>query len=282
MRKIADGLGCSVEAAAVAVLRVADADTINALKLVSIQRGHDPRDFVLVVSGGGGPMHGAALGRELGVREIIVPRYPGYFSAWGMLVTEPRRDFVQTALSRASDLSMERIALLFAGLVAEAEAYFRADDSLAPGRLGYDYGIDLRYLGQEHSVTVKVERLEGASVEGILQDFHAAHERAFSFRLDDTPVEFVNFRLTATAAIATPSLSPIATEGRSLERARKASREVDFGDDGRAEAAVFERDLLPPGARIAGPAIIEEPSSTTLVLPGQVLTVDRLGFLHIR
>lgn len=282
MQKIADGLGCGIEEAAVAVIRVADADMINALKLVSIQRGHDPRDFVLVVGGGGGPMHGAALGRELGVRETIVPRYPGYFSAWGMLVTEPRRDFVQTALTRATDLTIGRIRLLFDSLVAEAEAYFRADEGLKPTDHRYAFGIDLRYLGQEHSVTVPLATLEGASVEAILADFQGAHERAYSFKLDDTPVEFVNFRLTATASIATPALQPISAEGRSLANARKGTRKVDLGDDGRVEAAVYARDELPAGAALDGPAIVEEASSTTIVLPGQRLSVDRLGFLRIR
>ena len=280
MQKVADGLSCSVEEAAVAVICVAEADMINALKLVSIQRGHDPRDFVLVVGGGGGPMHGAALGRDLGVRETIVPRYPGYFSAWGMLVTEPRRDFVQTALSRAEDMTIERIRALFDGLVREAEAYFRSDEGLKPEGFGFEHGIDLRYLGQEHSVTVPV-RLAGASVAGILDEFHAAHERAFTFRLSDTPVEFVNFRLTATAKIATPALKPISDAGRSVATALKGTRRVDLGDDGRVEAKVFDRDLLPPGAALDGPCIVEEASSTTIVHPGQGVTVDALGFLRI-
>ncbi|MGD9538069.1 MAG: hydantoinase/oxoprolinase family protein [Alphaproteobacteria bacterium] len=280
MQKVADGLGCSVEDAAVAVIRVADADMINALKLVSIQRGHDPRDFVLVVGGGGGPMHGAALGRELGVRETIVPRYPGYFSAWGMLVTEPRRDFVQTALARAEAMTIERIRELFAGLRTDAQAYFHSDEGLTPQGFGFEYGIDLRYLGQEHSVTVPVA-LDGASIETILGDFHAAHERAFTFRLNDTPVEFVNFRLTATAKIATPPLKPIEEVGRSLDVALRGARTIELGDDGRVEAKVYDRDSLPPGAAFDGPCIIEEPSSTTVVHPGQRVRVDELGFLRI-
>ena len=280
MKKVSDGLSCSIEEAAVAVIRVADADMINTLKLVSIQRGHDPRDFMLVVGGGGGPMHGAALGRELGVRETIVPRYPGYFSAWGMLVTEPRRDFVQTALTRASDMKLERVRNLFADLVREAEHYFRSDEGLKTDGFRFDHAIDLRYLGQEHSVTVPVN-IESASVATILDDFHAAHEHAFTFRLADTPVEFVNFRLTATAKIATPALKPINAEGRSVAKALKSKRVVDLGDDGRVEAKVYDRDLLPPGTVLDGPCIIEEASSTTIVHPDQQMRVDELGFLRV-
>ncbi len=280
MQKIADGLGCGVEEAAVAVLRLADADAINALKLVSIQRGHDPRDFVLVVGGGGGAMHAATLGRELGVREIIIPLYPGYFSAWGMLATEPRRDFVQTALSRAADMTAERVKELFAGLGKAAEEYFRDQDGVAAAELVFEFAIDLRYFGQEHWVTVAAA-LEDLSVDGILHDFHIAHERAYTFRLDDTPVEFVNFRLTATARVPRPTVKPLNGAGRSEAAATKGTRSVHFGEDGRHEARIFERDLLPPGFAAAGPLIVEEPSANTIVHPGQGLRVDELGFLHI-
>ena len=280
MQKIADGLNTNVEEAAVAVVRLADADAINALKLVSIQRGHDPRDFVLIVGGGGGAMHAATLGRELGVREIIIPLYPGYFSAWGMLATEPRRDFVQTALGRADKMTTEGLKELFAGLVAEAEEYFRDQDGAEEAKLVFEFGIDLRYFGQEHWVTVAAA-LDGLSVETILHDFHIAHERAYTFRLDDTPVEFVNFRLTATARVPRPTVKPLNSVGRSEAAAAKGTRSVHFGEDGRHEARIFERDLLPPGFEADGPMVIEEPSANSIVHPGQHLRVDNLGFLHI-
>ena len=280
MQKIADGLKTSVEEAAVAVLRLADADAINALKLVSIQRGHDPRDFVLIVGGGGGAMHAATLGRELGVREIIIPLYPGYFSAWGMLATAPRRDFVQTALGRADDMTTARLNELFSGLVKEAEEYFRDQDGAEEAQLDFEFGIDLRYFGQEHWVTVAAA-LDGLSVETILHDFHIAHERAYTFRLDDTPVEFVNFRLTATARVPRPTVKPLNGAGRSEAAAAKGTRSVHFGEDGRHEARIFERDLLPAGFEADGPMVIEEPSANSIVHPGQHLRVDELGFLHI-
>jgi len=280
MQKIADGLKTSVEEAAVAVLRLADADAINALKLVSIQRGHDPRDFVLIVGGGGGAMHAATLGRELGVREIIIPLYPGYFSAWGMLATEPRRDFVQTALGRADTMTTEGLNNLFSGLVMGAERYFRDQDGAEEAKLVFEFGIDLRYFGQEHWVTVAAE-LDNLSVEAILQDFHIAHERAYTFKLDDTPVEFVNFRLTATARVPRPTVKPLNGAGRSEAAAAKGTRSVHFGEDGRHEARIFERDLLPADFEADGPMVIEEPSANIIVHPGQRLRVDELGFLHI-
>ena len=278
MSKIAEGLDCSVNEAAVAVIRLVDANMINALKLVSIQRGHDPNDFALMVGGGGGGMHGASLGRELGVKEIAVPRYPGLFSAWGMLATAPRRDFMRTALQRADTLEIASLRGLFAELRAEAEGYFASEggyDRLATACL-----IDMRYAGQEHAVTVPID-LDGTTRDSLLDAFHAAHERAYTFRLADTPVELVTFRLTATADVARPELTPWQEDGRSAQAAARGTRSVYFGEDGRHETAVFDRDLLPPGFGADGPLIVEEPSSTTLVCPGQRVRVDELGFLRI-
>ena len=169
---------------------------------------------------------------------------------------------------------------LFAGLRKEAEEYFRDHDGATEAQLDFEFGIDLRYLGQEHWVTVAAA-LEGLSVEFILCDFHIAHERAYTFRLDDTPVEFVNFRLTATARVPLPTVQPLNGAGRSEAAAAKGTRSVHFGEDGRHEARIFERDLLPAGFEAGGPLIVEEPSANTIVHPGQQLRVDELGFLHI-
>ena len=283
MRPIADRLGVSVAEAAVSVIRVVDANMINALKLVSIQRGHDPRDFSLVVGGGGGPMHAALLGRELGVKEIIVPLYPGLFSAWGMLASEPRRDFVRTSLTLDADMTLPKLTSLFNDLKAEAIAYFRRDvGTSADARdIAMRLSCDLRYLGQEHSVTVIID-LAGISVAGILEDFHAAHERTYTFRLDDMPVEFVTFRLKAHALVPRPELPLLDAAGRSAAAAHKGSRMVDFGDDGLHSASVYERDLLPAAFEAAGPVLVEEATSITMVLPGQQLRVGGRGILHIR
>ena len=280
MQKIADGLGTSVEEAAIAVIRVVDANMINALNLVSVQRGHDPRDFVLIAGGGGGGMHIASLGRELGVGEVIVPRYPGYFSAWGMLATEPKTDLIQTWLVRAEDMTFERIGQIFADLGNEAREYFRGDAAVDVDSLRFERAVDLRYLGQEHSVTVPVAS-QANSVEALLTDFHDAHEKTYTFRLDDTPIEFVTFRLAATAEVPRPRMAPLEATGRSGEKALRGRRRVNFGEDGAHETAIYERDLLPPEFTAEGPLVVEEPSSNTLVHPGQRLRVDEIGFLRI-
>ena len=278
MQKIADGLGTSIEEAAVAVIRTVDANMINALKLVSIQRGHDPRDFSLVVGGGGGAMHGAPLGRELGVKEVIIPLYPGLFSAWGMLATEPRSDFMQTELRRADDIDIEHVRSIIASLEAQGRQYFETEDNEA--QLRFETRIDLRYLGQEHAVTIVVEP-NTATLDSILDEFHVAHEKTYTFRLADTPVEFVTYRVTVNSSVSRPELKPMSDDGCSIEAAERPRRMVNFAEDGRHEARVFARDLLPCGALIDGPLVVEEATSTTLVHPGQHMRVDEYGFLRI-
>jgi N-methylhydantoinase A len=280
MAKIAEGLVCTVEEAAMAVIRLVEATMIDLLKLVSVERGHDPRDFVLIVGGGGGAMHAGVLGRELGVRQIIVPPHPGLFSAWGMLATEPRCDFARTVLRNAVDISDEEMLAIAAELRRRAEDYF-AQSNVLPASLSHVLHIDLRYVGQEHTVTVPVANLEAPTVESALAGFHAAHEHAYTFSLADTPVEFVTFRLSATARVPRPKLTPLDSAGRSADAARMPARLVDFGEDGQRDTAVFRRDRLPVDFAARGPLIIEEESSTTVVYPGQRLEVDTLGFLRI-
>ncbi len=233
-----------------------------------------------MVGGGGGPMHAAVLGRELGVKEIVIPLYPGLFSAWGMLAAEPRRDFVRTNLTLAEATTIDNIAGMFSALKTEAAEYFRRDGGGDGESIATTFSCDLRYLGREHAVTVPVD-LASATIASILADFHAAHEKTYTFRLDDTPVEFVTYRLKARASVPRPEIRRVDNAGRAEEKALKSRRMVDFGDEGKHLAAVYERDLLPAGFSAAGPMIVEEATSTTMVLPGQRLRVDEFGILHI-
>ncbi|MBM3517081.1 MAG: hydantoinase/oxoprolinase family protein [Alphaproteobacteria bacterium] len=273
---LAERLGADTRAAARAVRRVVEANMINALKLVSVQRGYDPREFVLAAFGGGGPMHAAALGRELGVREVIVPRYPGTFSAWGMLATAPRRDIIRTRFLAQDAIGIADIKALFGEMQAEAEGYFASGE--AHRAITFSHALELRYVGQEHVVAFPID-LADATIEAILDAFHRAHERTYTFRLPDQPVEFVHFRLTAEAEVPRPRFERLASAAHAAEP--KGRRPVDFIDDGVRETLIYARDALPAGFRTAGPLVIEEASATTVVLPGQALAVDELGFLHI-
>ncbi|MBA2513138.1 MAG: hydantoinase/oxoprolinase family protein, partial [Solirubrobacterales bacterium] len=277
--RLGEVVGTSPEETANGIIRLANARMINALRLVSVRRGYDPRDFVLVACGGGGAMHAAALGAELRVKRTVIPPLAGNFSAWGMLVTEPRIDLIRTHLLRTDGTALPELAAVYDSLHVEAQQELGGEGGRS-AELVLTRSMEMRYAGQEHTVSVLLDD-EVGSMADVEQRFHRAHERLYTFALDDTPVEIVNFHLTGHLAVPTPAISRLDADGRSPERARKPDRRVDFDADGFHECAVYERELLPAGFSTEGPAVVEESTSTTLVHPGQRVTVDEWGNLLI-
>ena len=282
---IADRLGTSLEEAPRGVIRIANANMVNALKLVSVNKGIDPRDFVLLAFGGGGGMHAGFLARELGIPRVIVPVNAAVFSAWGMLMTDLRRDILRTRLTRlvpgADPGPAPEVSAIFEELAHELGRQF-AGDGVASQRLAFQRYADMRYLGQDHSVKVEFPAglIGPATIEAAIRRFHGAHEREYGFRLAVT-VELVNYHLVGFAAVAKPGLPRRATAGLNLAGALRGYRRVDFDEDGVHEAAIYTRDKLPTGETVAGPAVIEEAASTIVVLPGQQARADEYGNIHI-
>jgi N-methylhydantoinase A len=263
------------------VIRLADANMVNALKLVSVRRGYDPRDFVLVAFGGGGAMHAGALMRELRVKKVIIPVQPAVFSAWGMLMTDLRQDYIRTLITRTDQVRPETLNAIFAEMEAQA-AEDLAAQHVSPDNMVFQRFADMRYLGQEHTVKVPLPggKITAESMPEINERFHQLHEHTYTFRLD-TKVELVNYHLTALGRVKKPALKPLDGTGTRLEAARKGERRVNFDELGFHQAAIYERDLLPVGITLRGPLVIEEPASTTVVFPDQQVTKDIYGFLHI-
>jgi N-methylhydantoinase A len=281
VRPMAEACGIAVQEAAVGILRLADSAMMNALRLVSVTRGYDPRDFVMVAFGGGGPMHAGSIIRELRLKKVVVPVDPGVFSAWGMLAADLRQDLVRTAITRTDHVRPEELEELFAEL--EANALASMDEQRVPVEtILLRRFADMRYRGQEHTVKVPVDTaLNGeSSLRDAEQRFHELHEQAYSFRLDG-PIEIVNFHLTCYGATPKPALRTVASAGLSRGAARKGHRQVHFDDFGVVESPLYERSLLPPEQVLEGPLILEEPASTTVVFPDQSVMRDRYGFLHI-
>jgi N-methylhydantoinase A len=253
---------------------------IHLLKLVSVRRGRDPRDFAIVAFGGGGSMHATALARELQVPRVIVPPAPGHFSAWGMLMSDLRHDLVQTRFARADVAEPGELTGVWRELEERLRGTFAAD-GVDAGTLSFARSADMRYAGQEHTVNVPIPGGELGEAERaeIALRFHDLHEQLYTFR-QSSPIEFVNFRLTGLGAVPKPELRAIASNGGAAT-ALKATRDVDFDELGRHESRIYERALLGAGAELEGPAVIEEPAASTVVFPGQRLRVDRLGNLIV-
>ena len=278
--KVAKHLAMSVEEAALGVIRLTNANMVNTLKLVSLNRGYDPRDFTLVAFGGAGPMHATALAAELNIRRVLIPVQPAVFSAWGMLMTDLRHDLIQTKIMRTDQADPQRLSDLWQNLEDEASAYF-AREGMEEGRIAFQRYSDMRYAGQEH--TVKVPVAPGAVTEKSIQEaegsFHRLHEKQYTFKLE-SPIEFVNFHLTTFGKVEKPRIPKRRSHG-GLKDALKEDRQVDFDLHGRHRASVYERELLGTGVILEGPAIVEEPDSTTVIFPDERLSVDEYGNLII-
>lgn len=281
-QKVGDAFGMQTDEAAMSILRVAEANMYNALKLISVRRGYDPRDFTMVAFGGGGPMHCACLAKELNVRKVIVPVAAPVFSAWGMLMTDVRHDYIQTNIRRMNEVDAGELNDMWSGLIRQAEDQF-AREGIAKEQMMCHFIADMRYMGQEHTVKVKVPPVpwnEETKTE-IIRRFHETHEHFYTFRLPETPTEIVNLHLVAYGRLTKPELAELPPQTEPLEAACKEIREVYFAEEGWVRTPVYDREKLGSGAVLNGPVIIEEAAASAVALKGQRVTVDRYGNLII-
>jgi N-methylhydantoinase A len=274
---IAERLGGDSAEAARGIVRIANNNMINALKLVSVNRGYDPRDFTLVAFGGGGAMHAVALATELGIRKVVVPRAAEVFSAWGMLMSDVRRDYFVTRLEGLNPDNAQRLDALLREIEGAALQQFAREGIGADQVRFIRYG-NLRYENQEHGVEVLLPNgeIDAAAVGEIAEAFHGSYEREYTYRLD-APVEFVGAHLVALAAVGKLAPVPLPTTGRALADARKGTRSVDYATEGIHEADIYTGELLEPGMSFGGPAIVETSATTVVVHPGNRVTVDDYG-----
>lgn len=271
---LARHFGVDIEEAALGAVRLADANMVNAIKLVSVRRGYDPRDFALVAFGGGGSMHAASLARELQISKVVIPVTPGTFSALGMLMTEPMQDFIRTRILLNDQASLAEVEAIFDDMADEAMR-FLVEAGYPRDRVVFQRYSDMRYLGQEHTVKVPVARVES---EALAAAFHALHEQTYTFRLD-SPTQFVNFHLSGIVRQDPIDLSRYAPSpaGNSSPKGR---RRVYF-EGSWHDSKIFEREALPANTTLNGPCIIEEASASTVVPPGMSAMLDELGNIVI-
>lgn len=276
--RIADELGLSVDETALSILRIADNNMVGALRSVLIERGLDPRDFTLLAFGGAGPLHAASLIREMGIPRAIVPNHPGQLSAYGFILADARVDRQRTIQMTSHDFPASRARAMVAEL--EAQALQELRDQSYTDRITVTRALEMRYLGQNYELELPLgeDALDDSRIDQLWQAFHAIHEARFGFAIPGEPIEIVNVAVTAISGTERPQdteLDPKMPEGRPV-----AERPVRF-TAGRFPTKVYARDTLNAGQSIAGPALIEEAASVTIVEPGQTLTVDRYGHLVI-
>ena len=278
VEKLAERLGLSVTDAALAIIRVANANMANAIRLISIQRGYDPRDFALVAFGGAGPLHAVDLARELSIPTVIVPEFPGITSALGCLLVDLRHDLSQTFISAAASAD-----------VAEIEARLREMEGQLRERLRHEgvgesdieilRYLDMRYLGQWRSLSVEAPSPLD-SLQPLLDRFHAEHQREFAFSRPDHPVEIYGLRIAAFGRLQKPELPRSARVSARPEAI--GLRPVFFTEaDGFVTTPVYQRSALGPGIELEGPAVIEQLDSTTVLPPGSRATVDDYNHLIV-
>ncbi|MCZ7571259.1 MAG: hydantoinase/oxoprolinase family protein [Ardenticatenaceae bacterium] len=274
-------LGMGVEEAALAINRIADVKMAYAIRGLTLEKGLDPREFVLVAFGGAGPLHAASIASLLGIPRVLVPRAPGNFSAWGMLSTDLRHDLVRTIDLPGDPSCLPTLRQAFQEMEEQGqEIMARHGANQSPRQLRW--GVDARYKGQEHSLTVpfEAEKIDTTALAKLLADFHSLHESQYGHSSPEDSAEFVATRLELNARLEKPPFYKLPTDAKMLELTAVSFRDVTF-ESGIRRTPVFERSALFPGCRIEGPAIINEPSSTVLVPPSAILQVDGDGNLII-
>jgi len=280
--KIAAPLGMNIIDAANGIIDIAVTKMSYAVKAVTTARGLDVGDFMMVAYGGAGPLHATAVARELGIARVLVPRAPGHFSACGMLFSDLRYDYVQTRFTKLAELHFAEFEDIFGRLEAKGR------DAIAQTRvrtqsLHVMRSLDIRYVGQEHLVTMDVpmECFTNEDRTAIKQLFDAEHERRYGTSAPAEPAEIASLRTAVTGPLVKPTFERLARGGEAPPRdASRDMRQTCFA--GRfLDTPAFDRAALLSGNRIAGPALIEEHASTTVLMPGDSLNVDALGNLVI-
>jgi N-methylhydantoinase A len=276
IQRLADQLGLGLMETAQGILSVVTANMARAIRVISVQRGHDPRDFTLMAFGGGGPLHAARLAKELDMKRVLVPRNPGILCAMGLLLTDLRADFAATKLLPLAPESVGEVAEGFAALTARAEDWF-AHEEIAPANRVLTRTADMRYKGQNYELAVTLPEgpVTEATLDALAQGFAELHKQRYGFVAEGEAVQIVTLRLEATGLVQKATLVRHPDAGPDASAARTGERPVWFPEAQDFVATpIYSRDELKPGNRFAGPAIVEQMDTTTVVPPGMTAHVD--------
>ena len=281
LEKVGKGLGVTPDEAARGIIRIANNNMINALKLVSLNRGFDPRDFVLVAFGGGGGMHAVALAQELGVKKVVIPAAASVFSAWGMMMSDLRRDYFITHLADLIEGAGADIESAFSIVESQAISQFKSEGIEETNIKFTRYG-NFRYKNQDHTTEVQLSSgvISDQQISEIESVFHETYEHEYTYRLD-MPVELVGIHVVVTSEVGKLTMKEMPSSGTLEIEARKGEREVDYALEGTHKAQLYDGEKLEPGMEFVGPSIIEDSGSTTVVHPENKVYIDGYSNIHI-
>lgn len=276
---LGEKLNMNAEQIASGIIKVANSNMLNALKLISVRKGYDPRDFTLVAIGGGGPMHSQDLARELGVKKVIIPAASSVFASWGMLMSDLRHDYSQTVLTSTKNIDFNSINEIFENTINHAKEVL-VSEGMNPEQIVFSKSVDMRYTGQEHTVEIPVSagELDDKNLTEVIHKFHENHERLYSYKLLENGTEIVNIKVQVLGKIEKTKISEVKSNGQDKI---KEERNVFFEGKGWETIKVFNKDALDINEVIEGPAIIEEKTSSAILNAGDKLIKDKYGNLLI-
>lgn len=279
-QQIAEPLQISVEEAAYGIIQVAAANMSRAIRAVTTEQGHDVADLALFAFGGAGPLHAAEVARESGAKRIIVPQEPGTMCARGVLLSDISLDFVRMQLSLATRENWLAVCSALREMIAEGDSWL-ASENVSPASRRFELAIDAHYDGQSHELRVSIDDVDANGFDDFIRRFAEAHTATYGYETPGRPVYIVSCRMRAVGQVP-KAATPTYRGGSTLAKAKTDQRDVYFGpDEGWKSTPIYRRSALPVGETFAGPAIIDEMSSTTVVLGGQNVTVDAFGNIVI-
>jgi len=271
--KIARPLGMGVDEAAEGIVRIIDVKMEEAIKAISTMRGHDLRDFMLLAFGGAGPVHAGRMARDLGMAGVIVPLYPGVYSAIGLIMSDVKHDYIQSRMTPIDALSPADVNAMFARLEAHAAEELR-EDGFAPAAIEIQHALDMRYAGQGYEITMPCgSALQDGGLAALRRQFDAQHKMMFGHSAPEEPVEIVSYRVRGVGSVPPVEMPRFKRTGAGLADALLEKRRARF--DGQAiDCPVYQRERLDVGLTVFGPAILDQFDCTSVIYPGQTARVD--------
>lgn len=281
--KIADPMGIGTEEAALGIVKVVNSNMARAIRVITVEKGHNPSDFTLVAYGGAGPLHAVHLAQEMGIRTVLIPPAPGALCALGLLTADIKKSYVRTAIASYDEMTPEQINAVMSSLRDEGSAWL--DSEKVPSERRKFHGIaEMRYVGQNYELQVEIptENITASDIEKMKQDFFVAHEKNYGYYNPNAPVQFVNFRCEATGIVKKPNLAELENTLDDPSKAEIGRRVVHFEESGAVDCPVYDRAKFGRAKRVNGPCIIEQMDSTTVVPPNTWFSIDKFGNLIIR